>query len=234
MKVLVVDDHALVREGLRHALGPLDRDLTLIEAKSAAEAVEQATAHPDLALVLLDLHLPGADGFSVLDRLRHEFPVLPVIVLSGSDDRSDMLGAIERGALGYIPKSASSPVMLSAVRLVLSGGIYLPPEVLGPGAIHGGFMEDPDLPPRRPGKERVSPADLGLTERQVQVLALLIEGKPNKLISRELGMAEGTVKIHVTAVFKALKVNNRTQAVVAAANLGFVPGPQGSNGSGKD
>ncbi|MBI2311969.1 MAG: response regulator transcription factor [Betaproteobacteria bacterium] len=231
MKILVVDDHALVREGLRHALGRLGGEIEVIEARSGQEALDQAASHPEADLVLLDLHLPGADGFSILDRLRAGFPALPVIVLSGSGERSDMLGAIERGAMGFIPKSASSAVMLSAMRLVLSGGVYLPPEVLGPGTIHGGYVEHREPAPGR-AAGRMSPADIGLTGRQAQVLALMVEGKSNKIICRELGMAEGTVKIHVTAVLKALKVCNRTQAVIAAARLGLAPDPAGQDDHG--
>lgn len=232
MKLLVVDDHALVREGLRQVLRQLGGAVTVLEAASGSEALRLASDHPDLDVVLLDLHLPGADGFSILDALRARHPELPVIVLSGSGERSDMLGAIDRGAMGFIPKTAATKVMLGALRLVLSGGVYLPPEVLAGAGLHGGLTEMPVAAvPSAAGKRPASPPDLGLTERQAQVLARMVEGKSNKVICRELGMAEGTVKIHVTAILRALKVSNRTQALIAASRLGWAPQARENSGN---
>lgn len=215
VKVLIVDDHPLILEALRHTLAPLDQVVELHDAKSAADARKLVAAHEDADLMLLDLGLPEVPGFDLLAEFREQYPTIPVVVLSGSDRREDVMRAIDLGAMGYIPKTSSSKVMLSALRLVLAGGVYLPPIAL---------MPDSPTPPRAvsptPDKA-VSPRDLGLTDRQCQVLALLLQGKPNKIICRELDLAEGTVKIHVAAILRALNVNTRTQAVVEASRLGL-------------
>lgn len=206
MKILLIDDHPLVREGLRHVLTELCHELTPLEAASAAEALALASQHPDINLALLDLNLPDMDGFCALEALREGYPAIPVVVLSAYNDRATVLKAIDQGAMGFIGKSSGSQVMLSALRLVLSGGVYLPPEALTPAR----------------DEMRISPPqDLALTERQKEVLALMVQGKSNKLICRELGLAEGTVKIHVSAILRALNVETRTQAVLAVANLGL-------------
>jgi DNA-binding NarL/FixJ family response regulator len=212
LKVLVVDDHPLIREALRQVLRALDKDIDLLEAASAAAALAVVGKNEGIDVILLDLALPGADGFDVLRELRERHPSFPVVVLSASEQPETVLSALDAGAMGFIPKTSSSEVLLGALRLVLSGGVYLPAEVLR----------------RTPAPAVVSkPAtaasyrDLGLTERQAQVLALLIQGKPNKLICRDLELAEGTVKIHITAILKALRVTNRTQAVIAVGKLGL-------------
>jgi DNA-binding NarL/FixJ family response regulator len=210
VKLLVVDDHALIREGLRTTLRRLADDVDILEAANRAAALESAALNPDLDLVLLDLNLPGEAGFSALEALRNQYPELPIVVLSGNDGREIVRGAIERGVLGFVPKSSSNEVMLSAIRLVLSGGVYLPPQIL-------------DMRPPASAEKGDRGAQLNLTQRELDVLALMLQGKSNKLISRELGLAEGTVKIHVTAVLKALRVTTRTQAVVAATQMGFIP-----------
>jgi len=217
LKILVVDDHALIREALREVLKALDKEIVLLEAQTCAEALELTRRHGDTSLILLDLALPGVDGFEALRQLREEFPGIPVVVLSATEQAETVMRAIDGGAMGYIPKTSSSQLLLNALRLVLSGGIYLPPEVL---------RKERAIAPAAP-QAAVSPAQLrhpreiGLTERQSQVLALVVQGKPNKLICRELSLAEGTVKIHVTAILKALGVANRTQAVITVSKLGL-------------
>ena len=216
MKILVIDDHPLIREAVRQVLRALDQGLELLEAQTSAEALEVVRANDSISLILLDLALPGADGFEALHQLREEFPGIPVVVLSASEQAETVIRSIDGGAMGFIPKTSTSQVLVQALRLVLSGGIYLPPEVLR--RHDGGLPRSGDqtaaLPPR-------NPRELGLTDRQLQVLALLIQGKPNKLICRELEIAEGTVKIHVTAILKALGVSNRTQVVIAVSKLGL-------------
>ena len=222
MKILVVDDHALIRTALRGVLGELDRDVTVFEASDCSSAFDLIEAQPDLDLVLLDLSLPGIHGLAALEELRTSHPALPVVVLSSANDRASVTQALDQGAMGYIPKLSSNAVLISALRLVLSGGIYIPPEILArwePPSTAG--RKEPAFaqaarPPRR------APADLGLSERQGHVLRLLLEGKSNKLICRELDLAESTVKNHVTLILKALNVTTRTQAVIAAARLGLV------------
>jgi DNA-binding NarL/FixJ family response regulator len=218
MKILVVDDHVLIREALRGVLKELKNDAVVLEAADCRQAMETIAAQADLGLVLLDLNLPDRDGFAVLSELREQYPAISVVVLSAQQDRSSVVKALDLGALGFIPKSGQRDVMLSALRLVFSGGIYIPPEILA--------REDPPQPKpalTRLGGEtaRVTPADLGLTGRQLDVLALLMQGKSNKAICRVLNLAEPTVKNHVTAVLKALKVTNRTEAVIAVGELGW-------------
>lgn len=220
MKILIIDDHPLIREALRHVLTMLDAKIHLIEAQNYAEACAALTQHPDLALTLLDLGLPDIDGFAALSELRDNYPAIPIVVLSATETPEVVTRAIDAGAMGFIPKTSSNQLLLKALRLVLSGGVYLPAEVLlqssGTGIRH---------PLRQSGPAAeitlLSPADVGLTARQADVLALLVQGKPNKLICRALNLAEGTVKIHVTGILKKLNVSNRTQAVIAVGKLGL-------------
>ena len=219
LKILVVDDHPLIREALRLVLKALDERIELLEARNCSEALEQASANPDLTLILLDLTLPGEDGFEALRVLREQHSAIPVVVLSASDQAETVKRALDLGAMGFVPKTSSNDILIGALRLVLSGGVYLPPEVLrseAAGASSPALAPVPDA-----SRQLRSPREIGLTERQAQVLALMIQGKPNKLICRELNLAEGTVKIHVTAILKALNVTNRTQAVIAVGKLGL-------------
>ena len=176
--------------------------------------------NPDVELVLLDLGLPDRDGFEILSELAERYPTISVVVHSAHQDRERVMKALDLGAVGFIPKSAQREVMLSAFNLIFSGGIYIPPEILDRG------QATPMSAQTRPAsslKPPVSAADLGLTERQMEVLALMMRGKSNKAICRVLDLAEPTVKIHVSAILKALKVANRTEAVLTAAALGLGP-----------
>jgi DNA-binding NarL/FixJ family response regulator len=211
LKVLVVDDHPLICEALRQVLKALDKDIELREAGSGRDALAAAGSGDDFDLVLLDLALPDADGFEVLRELRERHPSFPVVVLSASEQADVVMRALDAGAMGFIPKTSSNEVLLGALRLVLSGGVYLPAEVL----------RHARLPALAAAAAVTSYRDVGLTERQAQVLALMVQGKPNKIICRELALAEGTVKIHVTAILKVLEVANRTQAVIAVGKLGL-------------
>lgn len=214
MKILIVDDHPLIRQALPGVLRQLDEDGAILEAPDWPSAAALLAEHPDVNLILLDMHMPGVSGLEALSQLRDGHAGI-VVALSAADDRETVLEAIERGAAGFIPKSSSNEVMVSALRLVLSGGVYLPPEILD-------HARSTAPAPGRANVARPGLADLGLTERQLEVLALIVQGKPNKLICRELGLAEGTVKIHVSAILKALKVTSRTQAVIAATRLGLI------------
>jgi DNA-binding NarL/FixJ family response regulator len=212
MKILVVDDHVLIREALRGVLKELKDDATIVEAPDSRQAMQRIGESPDLELVLLDLNLPDRSGFDVLAELRERHPSISVIVLSASDERDNVARALDLGALGFIPKSASREVMLSAFKLIFAGGTYVPPEILArprPAA----------TPPS--AASGVTAASFGLTERQMDVLALMMQGKSNKAICRVLDLAEPTVKNHVTSILKALKVSNRTEAVIAAGALGL-------------
>ncbi|RUR71688.1 response regulator [Variovorax guangxiensis] len=227
MKILIADDHRLVIEAVKAKLSELEPGIEFVLAMSVDELLAGAT--DDLDLALIDLNMPGADGQAHIDEIRQRHPAVPVIVLSGYEDPAIMRSALERGVLGFIPKAYSPDVMLSAVRLVLAGGVYVPPMMLTavpPGIVAG--MAQPA------GTEAIVRGTGGgggggtqtlehlrsvLTERQVEVLQLLSQGKPNKLIGRSLGISEGTVKIHLAAIFRALNVRNRTEAVVAAQAL---------------
>jgi len=211
MKVLLVDDHALIRDALRGVLKELEHDATVLEASDSRQAMRLVEAHPDLHLILLDLNLPDQDGFAVLADLRRRYATISVVVLSAFQDRDNVLKAFNLGALGFIPKSSAREVMVNALRLVMSGGDYIPPEALVRG----------EAKQAQPASERPSPADLGLTERQMEVLPLMMRGKSNKAISRMLDVAEPTVKHHITSILKVLKVTNRTEAVIAVAALGW-------------
>jgi DNA-binding NarL/FixJ family response regulator len=219
MKFLVVDDHALIREALGSVLKELKRDAEVVEASNCGQAMRLVEEHTDLDLILLDLTLPGGpDGFSVLAELRERYPAMSIVVLSALQDRGNVVKALDLGAQGFIPKSANREVMLSALQLVFAGGIYVPPEIL----VH----EEPSVPQsaaKRPAADRprVSPSELGLTGRQLDVLALMMLGKSNKAICRVLDLAEPTVKNHVTAIMRALKVTNRTEAVIAVNEFGW-------------
>jgi len=207
MKILIVDDHPLIQEALQHVLAALDPALELIQAQDASEAHAALSREPDTDLILLDLALPDSDGFELLGDLRREWPGMPVLVLSATHDRSTVEHALDLGAMGFIPKTANTRVLLEALRLVLSGGVYLPSES---GRANGGI---------RP-RAVTRPDQLGLTLRQADVLKLLVQGKPNKLICRDLRLSEGTVKVHVSAILRALNVRTRTQVVIELARRG--------------
>ena len=216
MKVLIVDDHALIREAMRGVIVELQADAVVLEAGSCAQAMSMIQQHPDLALVLLDVGLPDRNGLDVLADLHENHPSMSVVMLSAFSDRENVVKALDGGALGFIPKAGSREVLVSALRLILAGGVYIPPDILV-------STPTPSVVPGRPSvsEKQLSPADLGLTERQVDVLALMMQGKSNKLICRALDLAEPTVKNHVSAILKALDVTNRTEAVLAAAALGW-------------
>ncbi|TKD29913.1 response regulator transcription factor [Azotobacter chroococcum] len=213
MKILIADDHDLLVEAVQVKLAQLGPGIDFLRAARVDQLLLLAASEaPDLALV--DLGMPDAHGYEHIAELCRSYPLMRLIVLSGVDDPEVMRAILDLGAMGFIPKAYSSEVMLSAVRLVLAGGVYVPPMLLGALARKS--------PSADATMEIVTLENLRhlLTERQVDVLRLLLLGKPNKLISRELGISEGTVKIHLAAIFRALKVRNRTEAVVAARGLG--------------
>jgi two-component system nitrate/nitrite response regulator NarL len=205
MKLLIVDDHAILREGLVALLQQFEQGANVLQASDTTEGLRLAEAHPDLDAVFLDLNMPDQSGMEIIPIFAKRCPQLPVIVLSSSEDPSDVRLALKSGAFGYVPKSASPRNILSALRLVLSGEIYIPPLMLDLGPV----VTD--------GSGRVAPeAGERLTERQTEVLRQLCRGLSNKEISRALDLSEKTTKSHITAIFKALSVVNRTQAASAA------------------
>lgn len=210
MKILVVDDHHLIREALRGVLKQLRRDAVILESSNAAQAVNIIALQSDINLVLLDLSLPDRDGFSLLEELRQGYPAISVVVLSATQDRVNVLKALDLGASGYIPKSAPREVMLSAIQLVLAGGVYIPPQILQ----RESSSEAATTPVDRDQVE-ICGSQLGLTGRQIDVLALMMQGMNNKTICRVLNLAEPTVKNHVSSILRAFKVSNRTEVVIA-------------------
>jgi DNA-binding NarL/FixJ family response regulator len=218
MRALVVDDHPLIQEAVSDVLRRLDASVAIDVAGDCETGIEIASRAPEPDLILLDLNLPGLSGIAALKAWRARFPGIPVIVLSAARDQRTVLAALGAGAAGFIPKASSNEVMLNAIRLVQAGGKYLPSEILSASAA-GGIV-------RRASKDGPSVDTLGLTVRQMDVLRLIAGGASNKVICRELDLAERTVKAHITAVFRALKVSSRTQAAIAAARLGMaVPPP---------
>lgn len=213
MKLLIVDDHAIFREGLAALLlqaGPYSEVLHAGDAMGGFQIAE--TTH-DLDAVLLDLTLPSMNGLAAIAEFGRRRPELPVVVISSSENPQDVRRALATGALGYVPKSANPGTLLSALQLVLAGEIYIPPLLLnecGSGDSAAEMASVPE-PPR-------------LTERQIEVLRFIVQGLSNKEIGRELGLSEKTVKVHISNIFKALNVVNRTQAASAAARLAPVAG----------
>ncbi|MDI4657643.1 response regulator transcription factor [Xanthobacter autotrophicus] len=215
MKILLVDDHVLIRDAMRSVLREIDGSASVYEAQSGREADDLIVRNEDIALVLLDLRLPDRDGLEMLSDLRKSHPAIAVVMLSAFCDRDNVLKSLAIGAQGFIAKTATRDVLLGALRLVLAGGVYIPPEILDRAP------EPAPQPTPKPDRHGPTPSDLGLTERQLDVLALMMEGKSNKLICRHLDLAEPTVKNHVSAILKALDVNNRTEAVLAVTRLGW-------------
>ncbi|MBL4692631.1 MAG: response regulator transcription factor [Magnetovibrio sp.] len=205
MKILLADDHKLVRAGLVLVLKQMNEDVELLEAGSGREAIEVASVNPDIDLVLMDLDLPEGNGLEAMKSINSKNAALPVVILSALEDQSMVSRAMALGARGFIPKSASGEVMVNSLRLVLSGGVCLPPGYCEPQ--HG----DPNhnLP--------------NLTQRQMEVLRLMAKGSSNKEIARDLDISENTVRVHISAVIGALDATNRTEAAYSAMRLGIIP-----------
>lgn len=231
MNVLIADDHLLFRDGLRRLLAQFDADMNFFEASTYDEVHALCDGSRDFDLILLDLGMPGWTNFSALGDIHTNLPKALLVVVSGSERRSDLLAALENGAAGYIPKSSSAKVLLGALQLVLAGGIYLPEQAIrsgerfdqghgGPQGGAGGAFNNGHGLAEAATDELVGAFANGngeqLTPRQRDVLTRLRDGKSNKQIAHELGLTEGTVKVHVTAILRHLGVRNRTQAALTA------------------
>jgi DNA-binding NarL/FixJ family response regulator len=223
---LVVDDHPLVGEALGNVLRRIDADAEVETICDGARALEQAAVGREPDLVLLDLNMPGLHGINALKTWRSRYPAVPVIVLSAQYDPATVLAALGAGAAGFIPKSTPNDVMRGAIRMVLDGGRYLPPELLGPADGSSTAVVSPPARTRRPAPASLQ--HLGLTARQLDVFKLVGQGLSNKVICRELGLAERTVKAHVTAAMRVLGVSSRTQLALAAARLGLAAAETGT------
>jgi DNA-binding NarL/FixJ family response regulator len=210
LRIMLADDHALFREGMKHILVGLDEGVEVIEASSYDEARQCVKDQAPFDMALVDLSMPGLNDFDGLKDLCSEIGDVPVVVVSAMEGGNEIRKAMDCGASGYVPKTLDSNVVLSALKLVFSGGIYLPTNLLGSTSGEGGGD-------RRGGSGGKGP----LTPRQCDVLDLMAKGYSNKEIARNLDLAEGTVKLHVTALLKALDVSNRTQAVIKATAMGL-------------
>ncbi len=202
LKTLIADDHPLIREGIQNVVQHIDAEHIIFLAADFPEAQEIMRQHADIDLIILDLCMPGMHGMSSLLELRQKKPSTPVVVISASDNIDDIRNSINSGANGYIHKSSSNDVMLNALRLILSGGLYLPPQWTQQ-------KESEDM-------------DTILTPRQKEVINLLAFGKANKEIAREFSISDKTVKAHLSEIFKRLNADNRTQAVYHAKKLGLI------------
>jgi DNA-binding NarL/FixJ family response regulator len=203
MKILICDDHALFREGLELVLAQLEPGARLESVADAETALARVAATPDLDLVLLDLALPGLSGLDALEALRRDHPAVPVVMLSASESPADARAALDRGASGFIPKSTRGSVLLGAVRLVLGGGVYVPPLLI-------------DAPRAAPPSR-----SHGLTARQLEVLRLIARGLTNGEIASALGISGATVKNHLERIYEALDASNRTEAAMRMRELGL-------------
>lgn len=204
LQILIVDDHALYRDGLKLILNELEDEVTIYEANDCSTALDTIHRNSSLDLVLLDLTLSDAQQFACMENVFAIAPMLPIIILSANEEKAIVEAAIRKGAQGYIPKSYNNSVILNAIRLVLSGGTFIPPITFAT-----------QLP--------VSNSEqLHITERQLQVLLLIDQGLSNKQIGRVLNLTEGTVKAHITAIFRILNVENRINACKIARQMNLL------------
>lgn len=212
VSLLVVEDHALVREGIVQTLRRLESGVSVVETADCDAASALLEKGQVFDLMLLDLGLPGLDGLTFLGTLRKRYPDMPIVILSAYDDPHTVNKAMKAGAAGFIPKTCSSERLLAALRDILAGRVFSPELFPGASAVASPFA---------PMGGDAEPSEFGLTERQAEVLGLMARGKSNRDIAEVLGLSEGTVKIHITAIFKALGVSSRTQAMVVIAQQGI-------------
>lgn len=197
MKILVVDDHALFRDGLKYVLDKLSDGVEVFDAHNCESAIKILDQHSTINLVLVDLQMPGGNGFTLLEHCGAHYPLLPLIIVSGSNSRQDVMHARSSGAMGFVNKDMNSEVMLSALQIVLNGELYFPQ------------LSEQDQNPF-------------FTPRQIEVLTFIVAGLSNKLIAANMNVAEATIKMHITAIMKKLNVTNRTQAALSAREKGLV------------
>lgn len=207
MKILIADDHVLFREGLRQLLQQLGDEVTVIDAADHDELLRLSAQHADADLALIDLNMPGKAPLDALAALVAQSPTLPIVVMSASEDLDEVRRTLEAGAMGFIPKSETASVIVSALKLVLSGGVYVPPMLMLKSAGAGARN-----------------SEAGLTPRQREVLQCLVLGKSNKEIGREMSLSEATVKAHLASIFRSLNVKNRAEAARVVEQRGLLSG----------
>ena len=219
MKTILVGHQFLIREALRGIIKELKSDTLVVEATDGPQAMQLLCQEADIGLVIVDLDQPDRNGLSALRELRDRYPEVPVVAISSAQDRDSILEALALGARGFLLKSGERRIMLMALKLVLAGGTYIPPEVLARERSGVEPRSTRDAPPT----PTFNAAGLGLTGRQFDVLAAMMQGKRNKAICRDLNLAQPTVKNHVTAILRQLGVSNRVEAVLAVGALGWQP-----------
>ncbi len=220
LRVVLADDHALFRGGLILLIRLMNRPVEILEANDFEQAIDHLQNGPPVDLLLLDLLMPGMNGIEGIAQICRAWPDVPVLVISVREDSKAIRDALRAGAMGYIPKTSSPEVTTNALQFILAGGVYVPPQVLH---LHESRPE-PQASSRSEGADSLPAPDsetspLGLTERQVEVLRLMAKGRSNKDIAADLDIAPGTVKMHVSRIFKTLGVDNRTQAASVLAQL---------------
>lgn len=222
MKILFADDHTLVREGIRPFLNELCTDVEVLEAANLPDAKDKAAGAGTLDLILLDLKMPGMNGFNGIAEFSKSHPDVPIVILSGHYNRKDVIAALDHGVSGYIPKNIGGMAMVNALRLVLAGEKYLPSEAFSESSTaEDASILSPDNDPAQPKKE-VNPKFASLTQRESEILRLLVNGLTNKQIAIELDLQEITVKIHVRNVYRKIGTQNRAQAVKATLESGWL------------
>ena len=224
MKILLVDDHTLFREGMRYVLQQLPEEVEILEAGNFPDGLTLAAQHPELDLALLDLNMPGSEGPVSIKFFHHRYPHIPVVVISGEESRGIMEKVMNYGAMGFVCKNSAAQVMLSALKLVLSGGIYIPQQLLQ----RQGLMVEKQ--PEQIDGRSLHTNEYGLTARQMQALTHLSNGLSNKEIAEQMCLAEGTVKIHIATMYQILRVSSRMEAVRMAEGLGLIGTIHDGNG----
>ncbi len=215
MQFLIVDDHSIVTMALGMLLKDYDGEQNSVyTANTKEEALELANTYGDTAdLMILDLSMPGVEGTSLMEEIVASHPTLKILVMSGLQDQHSIVKVLQMGAAGFIPKSLDAALLTAAIRFVLNGGVYIPVKLLAQAQRTGLLTaKEPKLS---------DTADVHLTERQKEVLMLLAKGAPIKRICKELDLSEGTVKTHVTAIYRAFGATNRTEALIEARRHGF-------------
>ena len=223
MNILIADDHQLIREGLRYSLERHFDDLTIFEAKNGSEVIDAVASHQrNIDLILLDLYMPDVQGFSLVSTLCDCYSEIPVLLVSATNDAYLMHKALDCGASGFLTKDTENDIIIHAIRLVLAGGVYLPPSIIKNPRDE---EKSPDTKMADSGRDDGSSRTLRIrntiTCRQQQVLSQLRSGKSNRDISASLHLSESTIKGHIAALFKLLGASNRIQAVIEAQKLGI-------------
>ncbi len=215
-KLLICDDHPFVRSAVASIARGINKDIEVVEAGNSAEALALLKQHPDIDLVLLDVRMPGMNGLDLLSELKLAYPTLPIVMLSSDESRATVMNALDRGATGYICKSSPVKLLTQYLEHALEGNIALPIAIVGRRLVEQAV----DAPATTIPEQR-RPVAVALSPRQIDVLRCLLRGMSNKQICRELGLANGTVKAHINAIFRTLNVSNRAQAVMEASRRGF-------------